>query len=489
MSLFKAIGMIIVLLALGAYVYFVELPYEKEETAKKQLFTFDKAAVTEVQLTYPDRSLHLKKDETGKWRLLQPIDTEADETTVTNLVNAIADAEITRILDDPVQDPALYGLNAPAVKLQVTLEDGKTLPQVSIGKDTPVGYSVYLQKEGETKLLLTPQAFRLGMTKEVKDVRDKTVLALNPDEVKKVEIQRQGEEILLTKTASGWSLEKPVSGKADDSQVQTFLASVQNMKAQDFVETPILKPEEYGLGPPQLTVSLMLGDDSAQKTLLVGGEKTQEKGVKQRYIKRGEKDTLFLVGDWVFRDLNKSANDFRDKTIAKFTQDQAVKIVVKRQDGQGFILTKGADEKWVIDKSGEGGEGVFKEATATQLVSALADLRGFEVAEESPTDLGAYGLSSPALSIVVYDEKEQKLASVLTTQKSDGETKKTFAMTEGGKAVFALRDYIFDRLNKTPADFWGKAAKEAATATSVPTLSDHEDHAYEEDLPEEEESD
>ena len=356
MNLFKTVVMVVVLLTLGAYVYFVELPHEKAEEAKKKLFTFDKAAVTEVQLTYPDRLIHLKKDEAGTWEVLQPIKTKADETTVKNLVNAIADAEITRILDDPVQDPALYGLNAPAVKLKVTLKNGKSLPQVLIGKDTPVGYSVYLQKEGEKKLLLTPQAFRLGMTKKVKDVRDKTVLALQPNEVKKVEIQGQGKEIVLTKKDSGWSLEKPLSAKADDSQVQTFLSSVQNMRAQDFVETPILEPKEYGLDPPQLTVSLMLGNDNAQKTLLVGSEKTQEKGVKQRYIKRGEKDTLFLVGDWVFRDLNKSVDDFRDKTIAKFTQDQAVKIEVKRQDGQSFTLTKDADKKWTIDKSGEGDE-------------------------------------------------------------------------------------------------------------------------------------
>ena len=487
MSLFKAIAMVVVLLALGAYVYFVELPREEAEAAKKKLFTFEQSEVTEVALTYPDRSLHLKKDESGKWRILQPIETEADEATVTNLVNAIADAEIIRILDDPVQDAALYGLDAPAVKLQVTLKDGKSLPQVLIGKDTPVGYSVYLQKEGETKLLLTPQAFRLGMTKEIKDVRDKTVLALSPDEVKKVEIQGSEQTVVLTKTDSGWLLEQPVSAKADDSQVQTFLSSVQNMKAQDFIETPILDQKEYGLDPPHLSVSLRLGADNAQKTLLVGDEKTQEKGVKQRYVKRGEKDTLFLVGDWVFRDLNKSVNDFRDKTIAKFAQEQAAKIEVKRQDEQGFILTKDAEQKWTIDKTEEG---VFKETTATQLISALADLRGFEIAVENPQDLSTYGLSTPTLSIIAYDEKEQKLASVLTTQQSEGETKKTFAMTEDGNIVFALRDYVFDRLNKTPSDFWEKPEEQKAAATPEPPPSPStiERHIHEEDLPGEEES-
>ena len=51
MSLFKVIVMVVVLLTLGAYVYFVELPHEREEANKKKLFTFDKAAVTEVQVT------------------------------------------------------------------------------------------------------------------------------------------------------------------------------------------------------------------------------------------------------------------------------------------------------------------------------------------------------------------------------------------------------------------------------------------------------
>lgn len=479
MSLRKAVVMAVVLLALGAYVYLVELPRDEENAAKKKLFTFAKDTVSEVHLTYPERSLHLKKDAAGKWRVVQPIDTEADETTVTNLVNAIADAEISRILDEPVQDPALYGLNAPAVKLQVTLKDGKSLPQVLIGKDTPVGFSVYLQKEGETKLLLTPQAFRLGLTKEVKDIRDKTIFSLQPGEVKKIEIKGQGKDISLTKIEAGWSLERPTNGKADDAQVQTFLTAVQNLKAVDFVEQPVLEAKEYGLAPPQLTLSFSRGAESAKKTLLVGGEKTVDSANKQRYLKREEQTTLFLAADWVFRDLDKSVNDFRDKTIARFAQGQAVKITVKRRDQQDFTLTRGADKKWTIDKTGDG---VFQETVATQLLSALADLRGYEVAADNPPDLAVYDLATPAVAIIVSDEKNAQLASVHAGQKNEGDAKKMFAMSAGGSAVFALRDYMFERLDKTPADFWGKLVepspgKSAAPPSGPPeeeTLSDEE---------------
>jgi hypothetical protein len=208
-----------------------------------------------------------------------------------------------------------------------------------------------------------------------------------------------------------------------------------------------------------------MGAENTTKTLLVGGEKTVDSTNKQRYLKREAQTTLFLAADWVFRDLHKSAEDFRDKTIARFAQEQAVKIVVKRRDQQDFTLTRGADKKWALDKTGEG---VFQEQVATQLLSALADLRGYEIAADSPSDLATYDLAPPEVAFIVSDEKNVELASVQAGQKTAGESKKMFAMPGGGKTVFALRDYMFERLNKTPADFWGKPAEPSAETKSTP---------------------
>jgi hypothetical protein len=488
MSVFKALVMAVVLLALGAYVYFVELPHDREETAKKKLFTFDKSAVAEVHLAYPDRSLHLKKDAAGKWRLTQPINTEADETAVTNIVNAIADAEISRILEEPGPDLALYGLNAPVVKIHVTLKDGKTLPQVLIGKDTPIGYSVYLQKEGETKILLTPQAFRLGMTKEVKDLRDKTILAFQPEDVKKIALQGPTQEIVLAKTDSSWRLEKPVSGKAEETQVQTLLSTLHTLRAQDFVEQSAADSPDYGLTPPQFTVALTVGADNTTKTLLIGGEKAQDKASKLRYLKRGEHATIFLAAESILHDVNKSVEDLRDKTISRFSQEQATRVEVTRQDGLNFTLTRGADKKWTIDKTGDG---VFKEIVASQLISALADFRGYEVAADNPADLAAYGLTPPLVTIAVYDEKNTKLAAILAGQTKEKGAAKTYVITEGGKTVFVVRDYIFERLHKAPADFWGLPAEQQTNDNTAAEPSSAATSATpkEEDLPETEEGD
>ncbi len=468
MSLRKALIMLTVLLALGGYVYLVELPREQEEAQKKKLFTFDKDEVSAVSLIYPDRSLHLRKDESGKWHLTQPIESEADETTVSNLLNALTDVEVSRVLEEGVQDLALYGLDQPMVKLQVTLQEGPSLPVVLIGKDTPVGFSVYVQKTGDPKIFLTPQAFRLGMTKEVKDLRDKAIIAFETNEVKKVEIHSAEHDIVLSKNDTGWTLDKPVSSKADEAQVQTFLSSVQGMRAQDFIEQPLLELKEFGLDPPQLTVSLTLGTDNAQKTIFIGGERSDDTGGKKLYVKRGEADTLFLVGDWVLRDMDKTANDFRDKTVVHFDREKVVKVEVWHRDGDSFTLNRDEDKKWAIDKTQEG---TLKEMALSQLVDDLHTLRGFEIAAENPSDLSVYGLQEPMLKISVYDDGGTKLATILAGQRSEEDKQEVFAMAEEGNTVFTLRDYVFDRVNKKVADFWEKPVenkedKQAGEVTS-----------------------
>src|SRR5262245_56958210 len=105
------------------------------------------------------------------------------------------------------------------------------------------------------------------------------------------------------------------------------------------------------------------------------------------------------------------------------------------------MLTRGPDKKWMVDKTGEGS---LKEAAFTQFVSALSDLRGFEIAADSTSDLGLYGLATPTITITVYNEKNEQLAAIQGGQKAEGDTKKSFVKSAGSSTVFALRDYIFD---------------------------------------------
>ena len=465
--------MLVVLLGLGGYVYFIELPKAKRDAEKPTVLTFEKEAVDTLTLTYPEREIRLQQTAAGEWGITAPIRAKADDTAVNNMLTTIVDEEITRSLtpEEPV-DLALYGLAQPPVVLRIALQDGTTLPKVSIGKDTPVGFSAYVRKEGDPQLHLTRQAFRLGLIKEVKELRDKTVLPFERDSVTRIAINTAETSIVLGKTDADWTFEHPAPYAVDASAVQTYLSTLEGMRAEDFVEQPLLDLSAFGLDPAQLTVSLHLGEDT-KRTLAVGDEKNVAAGTTQRYLKRDDGETLYLVRTGLLKDLSRSVTDFRDKAVVNIPEGKITQVVVTREGREGFTLSRGEENTWEIDSKSEG---TLKTATLSQFVADLRELRGFEIAADNPEDLSPYGLDKPTVTLVAVDESGEKLATVLLGQTVRGETERHFALQEGGGTVFTLRDYVFSRFDKNPEDFWEQPEPEEGSMEATPA-SEHGEEA------------
>lgn len=471
--------MLVVLLGLGAYVYFVELPKAKQDAEKPTILTFEKEAVKTLTLTYPEREIRLQQTAAGEWDITAPIQAKADDTAMNNMLTTIVDEEVTRSLtpEEPV-DLALYGLAQPPVVLRIALQDGTTLPKVSVGKDTPIGFSAYVQKEGDPQLHLTRQAFRLGLTKEVKELRDKTVLPFERDRVTRIAINTSETRIVLDKTDDGWAFENRASYAVDATAVQTYLSTLEGMQAEDFVEQPLLDLPAFGLDPAQLTVSLHLGEDT-KRTLSVGDEKSVDAGTTQRYLKRDDGATLYLVRTGLLKDLRKSVTDFRDKAVVSIPEGKITHVVVTREGREGFTLSRGEENAWEIDSKSEG---TLKTATLSQFIADLRDLRGFEIAADNPADLSLYGLDNPTITLVAADEAGENLATVLFGQTVQEEMEKHFAMQEGGKTVFTLRDYVFSRFDKNPEDFWEKPEPETESTAAAPASEHGEEADVQEEL-------
>ena len=235
------------------------------------------------------------------------------------------------------------------------------------------------------------------------------------------------------------------------------------MRAEDFVEQPLLEMSALGLDPAQLTVSLHLGEDTT-RTLSVGDEKSADAGATQRYLKRDDGETLYLVRADLLKDLSKSVADFRDKTVVSIPEEDITQVVVTRQGGEGFTIARGKENTWGIDTKSEG---TLMTATLSQFVADLRELRGFEIAADNPEDLSLYGLALPTITLVAADESGEKLATVFLGQATQDGTEKRFAMREGGETVFTLRDYVFFRFDKNPEDFWEKPEEEISPVSKT----------------------
>lgn len=464
--------LLLLLVGLGAYVYWVEVPKSEEEAKKKTLFEFKADDVTEVSLVYADSEIVLKK--AGEdWRLIKPLDTAADATTVKNLINAIAEAEVKKTFDDAA-NLAQYGLDPPFAKVTVKLKD-KDLPTVLVGKSTPVGFSAYVKRVDEPKVVLTTAAFRSGMDKKVKDLRDKTLLNFADKDVQKIEIHGEGKDLALVQKDDRWSIERPGKYAADAATMRTFLSTLRSMRAVDFAADQPTDLGSYGLDKPRLKVSLYLGKDNAEKDILIGKDAEN----KQLYVQGSGQPTVYVVSDWILRDLNKGINDFRDKTLLAFDRDKIASVDVKRKDGGHFNLVRD-DKQWRVEGIGEGKPAP---TAISQYIGDLHDLVGYEIVADGPTDLASLGLDQPLLTLSVFGEENKPLATLLLGSRPGDSPKKYYtAMTEGGQTVFLVRDYLVTRLDKQPQDFIEKPTPLPASGTPSPQLNPGADEPEDEPM-------
>jgi hypothetical protein len=239
--------------------------------------------------------------------------------------------------------------------------------------------------------------------------------------------------------------------------VRSYLSSLRTTRAIDFPDdaTDLAK---YGLDKPRLTITVATG--STAQTLLVGGESSGTQ-TKQVYVKRADQPTLYAVGDWTFRSLDKDAAALRDKTVLGFASDRVGRLVLERKEGTGATFVRDPSGTWKVD----GLDAAKTKTTAVQrYVDDLKDLRGSAIAAEPPGDLARFGLDAPLLRLALTDKDGKPIGTVVAA-KHDA---KYYVMREGGPTVFETRDYMYTRLDKQARDF----ESSGTTSTTVAGADD-----------------
>jgi hypothetical protein len=462
---FRRILVLLVLVAaLGTYLYVYELPQAEKEGKKDKLLGVGKDAVTGIVLTYPDREIALQKGDKG-WRLTKPVDAPADETAVGGLLSTLLDAEVQKTLDEAPADPAAFGLDKPSPTVRLTVTSGEAPPPITVGKTTTIGAKTYVRKDDEPKVYLTASSLRFGLNKQAKDLRDKEILRFQDDDVQRVEITADDGRTttLVRKDKDSWTLE-PGGLVADVTEARSYLSSLRSTRAVDFPDDAPADLGRYGLSTPRLTVTVATGKDGAEtQTLLLGGERT-EGSQKQVYAKRASTPTVYALGEWSLRTLGKTAAQLRDKTVLGFDTARVGEVAIERKDG-GTVQLARAEGGWRV-ASADGKKP--NEGAITRFLDDLRELRGSDIAAEPATDkqIAAYGLAAPDLRVALTDKDGQAMGTILAAKQGD----KRYVMQAGSQTVFEARDYMYARLDKRPADFVEPDA--AATATTLPGPAD-----------------
>jgi hypothetical protein len=205
----------------------------------------------------------LAKKEDG-WRLVEPLDEQGDDPTVTGIVRALQDLRATRFAAEKVDDPAKFGLAEPA--LSVTLRRGGGDPiELAFGQ---VDDKVYA-RNGDGPVLEVAGSILGSIDKTVEELRDKRLFRFASDAAHRVRFAGEGGDIEVERRGEDWFVVAPeeAKAKAKEWKMDAIVSMVRDLRAKRFVEG---KPGEYGLEAPRRTVTVLDQGGKELAKLLVG---------------------------------------------------------------------------------------------------------------------------------------------------------------------------------------------------------------------------
>ncbi len=446
MSLRNTIIIVVLLILIGGYALYQNHQPPPEQTPK--LYTISAKDIEKIDLRSPDRDIVLECGAGDNWKIVKPIKAESEHIAVNSLADQIAGVQITGTAEEHPSNLAPFGLAVPAVTITVTMKDGKTLPSILVGKQAPIGNSVFIKTSDKPAILLVASSFGAEVNKHVDDLRTRNVFSIKPEDTRKIVITRSGAPTIeLTREHDRWKLVQPRNYPADNDAVNTLLRGLINARVSQFIDDHPSDLSKYGLVNPSMTVELEGPNGKPAQMLQVGfREPSAESDATYARSTDGSNNPIYTVTNDVISAANKNFDDLRNKLVLNFNSADVSRVTIVG----GPIdetLNHIAKDKWTISAADK--TATAEAPVVDSLLDQLHQLKASSIVADSMNDPSRYGMMKPTVTITLYGGNGRKIdalrTSILQTtikpQTSDEKPKTQnigFATTSRDGAVYEI---------------------------------------------------
>ena len=436
------LGLLVVLIALGAYLYFVESKRTPGDDAakKEKVFSVESDKIEEISIKAEAGEQTTLRKTGNDWQIVAPVTARPDTAEVSGLTTNLSTLEIQSVVDENPADLKEYGLSNPRV--EVTFKSGGQSHTLQIGQKTPPGSDLYAKKANEKRVFLIASYLDSTFNRKTFDLRDKAAVRVDRDKLDTLEIVTPARTMRFAKANNEWQITAPAAGRADYSAVEGLagrLAGLQ-MKSIAASEAPDLK--KFGLEKPAATVKL--GSGSSQATLEFG-TKAEEGSV---YARDTSRPIVFTVDATLVDDLKKDPFEYRQKDLFDARSFNATRLEIAR-GGQTYAFEKTKsknkegqeEEKWrqVSPQTRD-----VDQAKVDSLLSAITGAQATGAGDAA----GSKSLEKPELTISIkYDEGRK-------------EDRVTFAKTGSAASAMRAAEKMPVKVNTSTIDAIVKALEE-----------------------------
>lgn len=321
--------LLIVLIAFAALVLLIERPFEnKAEKAREEAGLFfpdlqpDK--VKKIEIKKQDKSTVTLKNQDNVWYVADKEDYPADAEVVKAVLEKVKGLKQVNLASRKKEKHELLEVKeGKALEVKLFDKDGAGLAELFVGKSGPDVLSTYVRKAGADEVYQDEGMLRSDFDRGLNAWRDKTMCAFDAKEAKELKIVKKEETIALSKDTQGnWQIEQPISGLAENKEVEKVLDTLATLRAGDFAQDE--EAASYGFEAPLYEISAKL-KDGGTKTLVIGNKK----GEYQFFAKSSEKKYVYILYKSVVESLTPPVKTLQkvevepDKQKASEQKDQA----------------------------------------------------------------------------------------------------------------------------------------------------------------------
>jgi hypothetical protein len=420
-----------------------EQPAKTSANTPPAILKLDQASITKLELKNKDAEpIVLAKNNDGRWRITEPTPLNADQTSVSSALSSLSSLNSERLVDEKAANLKQYGLDQPAVEIDVAEKDGKA-QKLLIGDDTPAGSSVYAMLAGDPRVFTMASYAKSSIDKTVHDLRDKRLLTVSPDKISRIELVRKTQTIEFGRDKDEWQILKPKPLRADSFQVDELARKLTNARMDLTGSADDAKQATAAFARATPIATAKLTDQSGTQALQIRLDKKEGKDKDNAnngtyYARSSVVDGAFKIDPDLGHALDKGLDDFRNKKLFDLGFSEPAKIEL-HNGSKAYFLSKGGSDWW--------SDGKKMDADSIQdLISDLRDLTASKFVDS--------GFSNPAIELAVTSE--------------DGKRVEKVSIAKSGSNYIAKRenDPTLYQLDSGPVDAIEKAAdgiKPAAT--------------------------
>lgn len=450
--------MVLLLAGLGLYLYAIELPqkesHERQETADMKVLLFDQEALSRLIIKTDRHELVFARTPERSWVLTAPLNTEADQREVQNLIRALVTGSVTRVVEDHPTNLTPFGLDNPVAT--VTVAAGVAQETFSIGDSGPLSSSLYVLRESDRKVLLTNLAPKDFVNKTLMTFRRKDLLRVSQGDVDRIRLTYPTTEIVLyqgqEKPKSKWKIRYPIEAEADQTEVRALLFRLEDLKALGIVDPG---PERDALAKtltvPKMKVAIHTADGD-QTVKLYQPDPASGEAIAET----SPDGPLYRINPTAIRDLTKELFTFQDKRLLGIDYPDIVMLSVKTPTEEYVLISQ--QNEWVLEDQPT--EKLDQQATDL-FVSRVANVPAEERVIKQAGPLAPYGLVTPAAEFIATG-RDGKIAGKLSIGSHANGL--AYAMGQRTQGIFQIRA---DLLTQIPAK------KDLLAASSDKTPSSH----------------